>query len=86
MARVNTDYADQIFPRSTATCEACGSDQKREFNGEIAIHFPGMDGLKKPIVWVFPKVYVCASCGLAEFKVPEKELSVLASEQTSPQD
>ena len=54
----------------------CGSSHK-SFNAEIAVHFPGLDGLKKPIVWVFPKVEVCLSCGAAEFVVPDKELTVL---------
>ena len=52
------------------TCKACGSDTLSTFNGEVAIHFPGLEGLKEPIVWVFPKVVVCLSCGLAQFAVP----------------
>jgi hypothetical protein len=47
------------------------------FNGEIAIHFRGLEGLDKPIVWVFPKIAVCLNCGFAEFIVPERELQVL---------
>ena len=39
------------------------SANQRTFNGEIAIHFPGLEGLGKPIVWVFPKVLVCLICG-----------------------
>jgi len=59
------------------TCKACSSDRLSTFNGEVAIHFPGLEGLKEPIVWVFPKVVVCLSCGLAQFAVPKPELSVL---------
>jgi hypothetical protein len=59
-------------------CRQCDSDNQRLFNGEIAIHFPGLDGLDKPIVWVFRKLVVCLECGLAEFPVPGKELAVLA--------
>jgi hypothetical protein len=44
------------------------------FNGEIAIHFPGLEGLDKPIVWVFPKLLVCFNCGFTEFVIPEGEL------------
>jgi len=47
------------------------------FTSEIAIHFPGLDGLKKPIVWVFPNLGVCFGCGSVQFVVPEKELKVL---------
>jgi len=47
------------------------------FNGEIAIHFRGLEGLDTPIVWVFPKLAVCLDCGFTEFTVPERELQVL---------
>jgi hypothetical protein len=46
-------------------------------NGEIGIHFPGLKGLDKPIVWVFPKLKVCFECGLTEFEIPEGELRAL---------
>ena len=59
------------------TCKGCGSDRQSGFNGEIAIHFRGLEGLDKPIVWVFPKVVVCLLCGFTEFTVPERELQVL---------
>ena len=49
----------------------------RTFNGEIAIHFPGLDGLDMPIVWVFPELSVCL-----HFKVPARELSVLKEGKT----
>jgi hypothetical protein len=59
------------------TCKACHSYEQRVFNGETAIHFPGLEGLNKPIVWVFPKLVICLHCGVTEFTVPERELSVL---------
>jgi len=43
----------------------------------MAIHFPGIKGLVKPIVWLFPKLFVCLDCGFTEFSVPERELKVL---------
>ena len=64
-------------------CNQCASHNQRPFNGELAIHFPGLDGLDKPIVWVFPQLVVCLNCGLAQFTVPEKELDLLA-ERTPP--
>jgi hypothetical protein len=64
------------------TCKGCHSDKHSVFNGEIAIHFPGLEGLDKPIVWVFPKLVVCLHCGSTEFTVPKRELQVL--EQGSP--
>ena len=64
------------------TCKGCHSDKQSMFNGEIAIHFRGLEGLDKPIVWVFPKLVVCLHCGCTEFAVPERELHVL--KQGSP--
>jgi hypothetical protein len=60
------------------TCKGCHSEKESVFNGEVAIHFPGLGGLDKPIVWVFPKLVVCLECGTAEFAVPEAELRQLA--------
>ena len=61
------------------SCDKCACENHRESNGEVAIHFPGIKGLQKPIVWVFPKVRVCMDCGHADFTVPERELSVLVT-------
>ena len=58
-------------------CTSCESQKQETFSSEIAIHFPGLAGLHKPIVWMFPKVSVCLDCGLARFFVPERELKVL---------
>ena len=59
------------------SCKSCHSENQAEFNGEIAIHFPGLKGLDQPIVWVFPKLVVCLDCGFTEFAIPETELRVL---------
>jgi hypothetical protein len=58
-------------------CKSCQSLHQETFNGELAIHFSGIAGLKKPIVWTFPKLVVCLDCGLTEFSIPERELHVL---------
>jgi hypothetical protein len=57
-------------------CHHCESARK-SFTSEIAIHFPGLGGLNKPVVWVFPEVKVCLNCGTAEFVVPGNELRAL---------
>ena len=64
------------------TCKGCQSEKQSVYNGEVAIHFPGREGLEKPIVWAFPKLVVCLQCGGSEFTVPKRELQVL--EQGSP--
>ena len=56
------------------SCARCKSEDLKGFNGEIALHVPGLQGLDKPIVWVFPKVGLCLACGLAEFEVPAEQL------------
>jgi hypothetical protein len=56
------------------SCKSCRSENLRNFNGEVAIHFLGLSGLDKPIVFVFPKLLVCLNCGFTEFAIPETEL------------
>jgi hypothetical protein len=63
-------------------CTVCGSDRQSKFHGEVAIHFPGLQGLDKPIVWVFPQLSVCLNCGVAQFAVSKAELSVLAEDRS----
>jgi hypothetical protein len=67
-------------------CKSCGSDNLRKFTAEVAIHFPGLQGLDKPIVWAFPKLLVCLNCGNAEFSVPETELRTLAKGDATAAD
>jgi hypothetical protein len=59
------------------SCKSCKSERQGNFNGEIAIHFPGRKGLDKPLVWVFPKLVVCLDCGFTEFVIPETEMRVV---------
>ena len=61
----------------SSSCTSCQSEIRKTFTSEIAIHFPGIEGLNKPIVWVFPTISVCLDCGRAQFMVPERELKVL---------
>ena len=59
-------------------CKSCGSVHQKKLNGDMAIHFPGLKNIDKPVVWVFPELIVCLDCGTAEFDVPEPELRQLA--------
>ena len=69
--------------RSFMKCRGCGaSPAAHPFNGELALHFPGRDGLTRPIVWVFPRVLVCLQCGFAEFVVPDEQVQTL---RTTPE-
>jgi hypothetical protein len=63
------------------SCKRCSSaNLKEDFTGEIAIHFRGLAGLNKPIVWVFPQLVICLDCGFAEFEVPDEQLQQLREE------
>ena len=59
-------------------CNSYGSGKQSRFTAEIAVHFPGLKGIDKPHVLVFPELLVCLNCGKAEFTIPEGELRVLA--------
>jgi len=60
-------------------CKSCKLESQLEFGAEMNIHFPGLEALDKPVVWVFPKLLVCMDCGFTEFAIPETELALLAS-------
>ena len=60
-------------------CNSCGSVNLGKFIAEMGIRSPGLKGLDKPVVWVFPELIVCLDCGAAEFVVAEAELRVLAN-------
>jgi hypothetical protein len=34
------------------SCKSCQSENHHKFSAEIAIHFAGLKGLNRPIVWV----------------------------------
>jgi len=63
--------------QNVSHCAACHSFNQNSFTAESAIHFLGLKGLDKPIVWVFPKLLVCLDCGYTEFTIPARELKVL---------
>ena len=58
-------------------CKKCSSENQSTLKSEVAIHFPGLKGLDKPIVRVHPKLVVCLNCGFTEFAIPEPELRQL---------
>lgn len=64
------------------SCKLCESGNRRNSNGKVAIHFPGLEGLNKPIVWLFPKLLSCLDCGFTESAIPETELRQLQGSGT----
>ena len=59
-------------------CKSCQSQNQRNIDAEIGIHFPDRKGLDEPLVLVFPQPLVCLDCGFTEFVIPETELRRLA--------
>jgi hypothetical protein len=59
-------------------CKSCGSGNQKKFSAEMGIHFPELNNIDKPVVWVFPRFVVCLDCGTAEIALPEAELRQLA--------
>ena len=55
-------------------CKACGSASQKKFSAEMCIRFPELKNIDKPVVWLFPEVFVCLDCGNAAFAVAEEEL------------
>jgi hypothetical protein len=43
----------------------------------MVIHFPGREGLDKPVVPVMAKIKLCFICGCSLFTVPEAEIDLL---------
>jgi hypothetical protein len=60
------------------SCKSCKSKNQSIFDGEIGVHFPGRDGLNRPLVFVFPQLVVCLDCGFTEFVIPKTDLRVLS--------
>jgi hypothetical protein len=64
-------------------CKSCGSNNRSKFNGEIAIHLPGLKNIDQPIVWVFAELVACLDCGIVEFAVPEAQIPQLKMGDTA---
>ena len=77
---VSTTGLQNARKATEMSCKSCQSQNRRNLYGELAIHFPGVEGLTKPIIWVFPKLVVCLDCGVTELTIPEPELRRLVKE------
>jgi hypothetical protein len=64
-------------------CPSCSSKNQRKMNAEVALHFTGLQGLDKPIVWAFPEVFVCLNCGFVVFKLADAPLKELGETYTN---
>jgi len=59
------------------SCSCHCHPAKEHFTAEVCIHFPGIENLGKPSVFIFPSLSVCLECGVAEFVVNGRELQEL---------
>ena len=62
----------------SVACPSCSSKDQRKFSGELALHFPGLQGLNKPVVWAFPQILICVNCGFAAFALDNAPLQELS--------
>lgn len=69
---------------SSVQCPSCSSTKQCKLNGELALHFPGLQGLDKPIVWAFPEVLVCLECGFAVCALADAPLNEIRQNYTAP--
>lgn len=55
------------------SCPSCKSDNQRAFSAEVNVHFPGIEGLTIPTLWLFPTILVCMDCGTSRFTIADAE-------------
>ena len=63
--------------RCFVTRARCASDLLEDFDGELAIHLPGREGLDEPHVLVYPKLKTWLNRGLVEFVLPDEQIAQL---------
>ena len=64
-------------------CRFCGSVNQRKFIGEMSIRPPGLRNVDAQPVWLFPRLFICLECCMAEFAVPEAELRLLVQRDST---
>lgn len=60
-----------------AQCKSCGSWHLVRLSTETCLHFPGLSGLKRGPIFVFPKVTVCLDCGFVQSSLSTEELRLI---------
>jgi hypothetical protein len=60
------------------SCSACASDNQMEFSSEMMVHVGGLKNLDNSGVAIFPKLFICVSCGFSQFTVSKAQLELLA--------
>ncbi len=65
-------------------CQACSSENLRDFFGELTVAFPGVQRLNLSPFYACQKTLVCMDCGYTELVVPAVELGILRKGMESP--
>jgi len=68
--------ANTMETRSTQ-CRFCGAVNQRKFLAEMMVRPPGLKNIDTRPVLLFPPIFVCLECCMAEFEVPQAELRQL---------
>jgi hypothetical protein len=61
---------------------SCGGVKQEYLMSGIGMHFPGLTNLHKRPIAVFPELGIRLSCGKGEFRVPKRELNLLAKSES----
>jgi hypothetical protein len=59
------------------SCAVCSSPNLGTYDAEANIHFPGLKGIDRASVFVFPRFLICLDCGHMESAIPKRELHLL---------
>jgi hypothetical protein len=63
-------------------CKKCASGAQQDFEGEVSVVFPGLQGLNLSPVYICQNMFVCLDCGFAELVIPGPELDQLRKGMT----
>jgi hypothetical protein len=58
-------------------CKECGSSDLQKLNSELTVTYPTVRDIKTPPVYICQELWICLSCGLAEIRIPTRELELL---------
>jgi hypothetical protein len=62
-------------------CTSCGSKNLSKFKGEVALQLAGPNAIE-PTVFIWPQVFVCLACAVAQFSIPTAQARILAEGPT----
>jgi hypothetical protein len=69
---------------SAPPCTSCNSSNLVRMDSEICLHFPGMDGLDKEPIFVFPTTAVCLDCGIMQCQLKPAERTLIQNPRQLP--